>query len=160
MTKTNAGFTLIELLMTVTIAALVLTLGVPSFQEMLRNNQLTAQANDLVGSLNLARAEAIKRRTAISVCSSNDQESCTDSAWEKGWIVLDASTDEVIQVFSPMKGKTAVTATVTAVSYNANGFLQGGGASLRLCAGEGKSGREVGITATGRPANVMPYPTC
>lgn len=161
MMKTNAGFTLIELLMTITIAALVLTFGVPSFQEISRNNRLTAQANDLIGALNLARSEAIKRRAPVSVCSSTDQETCTDSNWEGGWIVIDTAADEVIQVFAAMKGQTAVSAGITDISYNANGFLQGGGGtSLKLCAGAGKPGREIGITATGRPSNLTPYPTC
>lgn len=160
MTKTNAGFTLIELLMTVAIAVIVLTLGVPSFQETMRNNRLTAQANDLVTSLNLARAEAIKRRGNVSVCTSTNQESCTNSSWQQGWIVFDDTSETVIQVFGPMKGATTVTSAVTEVRYNASGFLQGGAATLRLCAGADKPGREIAVTATGRPTSITPHPEC
>jgi type IV fimbrial biogenesis protein FimT len=161
MTKTNAGFTLIELLITISIAAIVLGLGMPSFQELTRNNRLTAQANDLVGALNLARAEAIKRRATVSVCTSSDQATCTGSTWQGGWIVIDETANELIQVYSAMKGSTTVASTVTEVNYGGNGFLQGGGgATLTLCAGTGKPGREVAVTATGRPSNATPYPTC
>ena len=57
----SAGFTLVELIVTLVLAALVLALGVSSFQEMIRSNRLTTIVNELVGALNLARSEAIKR---------------------------------------------------------------------------------------------------
>lgn len=163
MMKTNAGFTLIELMMTVFIAAIVLTLGVPSFQEMSRNNQLTAQTNDLVSSFNLARSEAVKRRSAVRVCTSNNQTSCVAGAWQDGWIVLDVTDNEVLHVFSRMKGATTVNSgSINQVNYAPNGFLQSaiGMQTLRLCSGSGKPGREIRITPTGRPATVDPHPTC
>lgn len=160
MMKTNAGFTLIELLMTVMIAGIVLTLGVPSFQESIRNNRLTAQSNELVVAFNLARSEAIKRRANVVVCTSTDQSSCTGGSWADGWIVRDQNGD-LIRAFEAMKGSITVTdGGVTTLSYNQNGFLTAGGATLRLCAGAGKSGREVDISATGRPSNVNPHPSC
>ena len=60
--KLNAsGFTLIELLVTVAVIAIVLTIGVPSFQQVIMTNRMATQANDLLGSMNLARSEAVKR---------------------------------------------------------------------------------------------------
>jgi prepilin-type N-terminal cleavage/methylation domain-containing protein len=53
------GFTLIELLVTLAIAAILLTTAIPSFREIIRNNQLTTQANNLVTALHLARSEAV-----------------------------------------------------------------------------------------------------
>lgn len=160
MTKTNAGFTLIELLMTVTIAAIVLTLGVPSFQESIRNNRLTTQANDLISTFNLARSEAIKRRLNIVVCASSDQSSCTASSWAQGWIVRDQNNN-LIRAFGPMKGSVIVTdGGVAQITYNQNGFLTGAGAALRLCDGAGKAGREIAVSATGRPSNLTPHPVC
>ena len=160
MMKTNAGFTLIELMVPVAIAAIVLTLGIPSFQETIRSNRLTAQANELIITLNLARSEAIKRRANIVICTSTDQSTCTGSSWALGWIVRDQN-GELIRAFGPMKGSISVSSGgVVQITYNANGFLTGGGAALRLCAGEGKSGREVDVSATGRPASVTPHPIC
>ena len=40
------GFTLIELMITLAIAAIVLAIGVPSFQGMMRNNRTAAQTTD------------------------------------------------------------------------------------------------------------------
>ena len=63
----NNGFTLIELMVTVAVLAIVLSLGVPSYRALIINNRLTAQANALVASINLARSEAIKRGVRVWV---------------------------------------------------------------------------------------------
>lgn len=55
------GFTLIELLVTIVVLAVLLTLAAPSFRDVIQNNRVTAQANELVSALNLARSEAVKQ---------------------------------------------------------------------------------------------------
>lgn len=158
MMKTNAGFTLIELLMALAIAAIVVTLGIPSFQETMRSNRLTTQANDLVTAINLARAEAVKRRSTVTVCASANQTTCAGS-WSAGFIVLDDANDEALQVYGAMKGAPTVTGAAQ-LTYTADGFLAGGATSLMICADEGEAGRLIEITATGRPATVTPHPEC
>ncbi|MDR2876925.1 MAG: GspH/FimT family pseudopilin [Chromatiales bacterium] len=158
--KTNTGFTLIELLVTVTIAGILLTLAVPSFNETIRNNRLTTQANDLVSTFNLARSEAIKRRTNVQVCTSNNQAACTNTPWTQGWIVLDQNNN-LIRVFGPMRGNINIGAGApNTITYNQFGLLAGAGVTLRLCAGAAKPGRTIEVTATGRPANLNPFPLC
>jgi type IV fimbrial biogenesis protein FimT len=162
MRKTNTGFTLIELLMTVVIASILLSLAAPSFNETIRNNRLTAQSNDLVTAINLARAEAVKRRADVTVCPSSDQSSCTNNTpWRDGWIVRDDTSGDVIQYFPPLKGKTTVTASANQVRYSQRGFLANGiSVSLQLCADAGKTGRQINVTGTGRPATASPHPEC
>jgi type IV fimbrial biogenesis protein FimT len=59
---TPSGFTLLELMVTIAILAIVAALGTPSLANIIRDNRVTAQANDLVSLLTLARSEAVKRR--------------------------------------------------------------------------------------------------
>ena len=54
--KKQNGFTLVELMIGLAIAAIVLSIGVPSFGDLMRNNRMTTQVNELVGALNLARS--------------------------------------------------------------------------------------------------------
>lgn len=87
------GFTLIELLVTLSVAAILLTVGVPSFQEFIKSNSLNAAVNGLVADLNLTRSEAIKRSGRVTICRSTDLLSCdtsTDSTkgWHTGWIIF------------------------------------------------------------------------
>jgi type IV fimbrial biogenesis protein FimT len=104
--KYQRGYTLIELMVAITIVAILLGIGVPSFREFTRSNRITAAQNDLVTSLNLARSEALRRNRPVSVCASTDGTACgVDTDWISGWMAftdrgavgtVDAD-DEVIQ---------------------------------------------------------------
>ena len=96
------GFTLIEMMVTIAIAVILLTLGVPSMKSMIERNAIANQVNAFVGSVVVARAEAIKRNAPVVVCRSDNAEtssspSCATSGtdWKGGWIVfLDRDDDE------------------------------------------------------------------
>lgn len=76
------GFTLIELIVTITIAAILLFIGIPSFISFQRNSELTSSANSFVAALGAARGEAMKRgRQAVVVPR-------VDSDWTSGWRVF------------------------------------------------------------------------
>jgi len=87
--KRSRGFTLIELMITLLLAAIILALGVPGFQDIVRNNRAATQSNELVAALSLARSEAVKRGARVSLCPSTDQATCTGGTnWANGWIVF------------------------------------------------------------------------
>lgn len=84
------GFTIIELLTTMAIAAIVLTIGVPAFEQTIQTNNRASQINELLHSLNVARSEAVTRGFPVSVCKSSNGSSCgsTGVNWEDGWITF------------------------------------------------------------------------
>lgn len=85
------GFTLLELMTTVTVAAILMTVAVPSFFNTMRNSRAAANANDLVTALSVARSEAIRRGARVSVCRSSNGTSCNFNAgasWATGWLVF------------------------------------------------------------------------
>lgn len=47
------GFTLIELMVTIAVAAVLLGIAVPSFQDMLERNRVAAQTNEVLGDLQM-----------------------------------------------------------------------------------------------------------
>ncbi len=73
----DAGFTLLELIVTIAVASIILGIAVPSFRAMSINNRLATQANDIVGAINLARSEAIKRNRSVSLCRVRDGNDTT-----------------------------------------------------------------------------------
>ncbi|MEZ5473445.1 MAG: GspH/FimT family pseudopilin [Steroidobacteraceae bacterium] len=88
------GFTLLELMFAIAIAAVILAVGAPSFAEFRRNARLTSVANDFLAATQLARTEAIKRRTTVSICPSSSASSnapACDSADFGGWIIFEDS---------------------------------------------------------------------
>lgn len=88
--KTGArGFTLVELLVTLSVLAILLAVAVPSFQGTIASNQLTSRTNELVSALNLARSEAIRRGTRVTLCKSSSGTACSSTGdWEQGWIAF------------------------------------------------------------------------
>ena len=90
------GFTLLELLITLSIAGILLGIGIPSFTSMMAESRISSQYNALVGSLYHARSEAIKGAADITVCPKNaiDSNVCGDvNDWNNGWIVFIDSTN-------------------------------------------------------------------
>ena len=83
------GFTLYELLVTMTIAAILLSLGAPSFSILLARSQQTAEINALFHAFHRARKESIRRRQVVSLCPSRDGRTCHPGKdWSQGWIMF------------------------------------------------------------------------
>jgi type IV fimbrial biogenesis protein FimT len=83
------GFTLIELMVTVTVIAILALIAAPSFNEAILSNKLAGFSNNFVASVQLARSEAIKRNTPVTLCRSADGQTCaTTGTWQQGWIVM------------------------------------------------------------------------
>jgi len=94
------GFTMMELLVAVSIAAVLFAIGVPMFRDAALGSRLSAAANNLLASVQLARSEAIKRNVNVTLCASSDGESCAGAGgWEQGWITIvdPADPDTVVQ---------------------------------------------------------------
>jgi type IV fimbrial biogenesis protein FimT len=96
----QSGFTLIEVIIASAVVAILLSLMIPSFGTLTMNERMTTQANDFISTLVLARGQALKRVSRVTVCSSADGASCSRSGgWEQGWIAF-ADTNNNAEVNS------------------------------------------------------------
>ena len=77
MHKICRGFTFIELLTALAIAALLLALAVPAFAALVRQGQFAELTGQLIGNLNYARSEAIRRNQAVYACALNAKTNLT-----------------------------------------------------------------------------------
>ena len=144
------GFTLIELTITVAIAAILATIAVPSFTEATLHSKLNSLANGFVSSAHLARSEAIKRNSQVTLCASSDSTSCT-GAWKDGWVVLAGGA--VIHSQGPFPVGFQLSGNVTSVSFEPTG-VGATAADLTLCRAAptvGAHQRTIKLSATGRP---------
>ncbi len=118
----NRGFTLIELMVTIAVLAIVIAIAAPSFTSVIQSNRTTALHHEILGALQLARSEAVKRRTEVIVCRSEDQEDCANGAdWTVGWIVKDVAGDEVVKVWDSVTGM-ALTGPIAGAVFRSTGM--------------------------------------
>lgn len=83
------GFTLLEVLVTISVVAVLIGVAVPSIDSFVQNNRLIAASNDLVSAMHIARSEAIKNNTRVTVCASSNGTTCaTNGDWKDGWVVF------------------------------------------------------------------------
>lgn len=164
----DRGATLAELLVVIAITAVLATVAIPGFTAQLFASRLSGATNELVAAFNLARSEAIKRKSRAVVCTSSDGHLCTDGGWQQGWIVFhdinnnaerDAGED-VMNVRSALpkgisiEGNTWVSRYVSYAPTGGTLLISGAwqAGTFTLC-GEGGSSaaaREIVIASTGR----------
>ena len=82
------GATLIELMIGLAVLALLVGIGVPAFQTMMKNYQIRTTAESLVSGLQTARTEAVRRNTSVrfQLVSSLDAD-CNPVQSGPHWIV-------------------------------------------------------------------------
>lgn len=136
------GFSLIELIVTIAIAAIILTIGVPGFNSIVLNNKLSATVNHLVSDLHLARMEAIKRNDNVTICKRKIEiTDCNrESTWENGWIVFQDSNrngivdagEEVIRVSSEIAPELTVSFPRRRITFTSQGFAYGFAGTFKI----------------------------
>jgi type IV fimbrial biogenesis protein FimT len=146
-----------ELMITIAVAAILLTIAVPAFQNFLRNDRQWTTANSLVMSLNAARSEAIKQDTAVSVCPTANGTSCSATTpWSQGWIVLSSASGSTPALTVPTlaTGTTLTEASgLTAVTFLSTGMVSAQ-AAFTLCDARGATqARYVQVGPTGSIAS-------
>jgi len=112
--RTQRGFTLIEMMVTVTIIAVMLGVGVPSFRNFIAGQKVKSASHDLMTALVLARSEAIKRNADVTVAP------VTADTWVSGWTVKAAPSATTVHEQQALSGVTVTQAPSTVV-YKANG---------------------------------------
>jgi len=137
MKKQMAGFTLLELLMTLVVAAVLLSIGIPSLGNVLAKGRVQAHQRDLLSNLSYARSEAVSRNEDIGICGSSNGTTCANSSnWSSGWIIfvddgagtgtaedgLRNGTEELLRVYD-FDGNNQLTVTdANTPVNNINGF--------------------------------------
>ncbi len=160
----QAGYSLYDLIITSAVACL---LGVSAIgmTGTVQDARMTAGVNQLMAELNLARSEAIKRRTAVSLCRSGDGETCSDkSEWQDGWIIFadlnenhQVDGDEnIIRIQQDLLENMKLRyggekASYTYLTYYPAGYARPN-ATFTFCDGRGsKNAKAVIINSVGRP---------
>ncbi|MFV2060339.1 MAG: GspH/FimT family pseudopilin, partial [Gammaproteobacteria bacterium] len=86
------GITLIELLVVIAVIGIIVGIGLPQFNDMIKSNTLISNSNSYVALLNYARTEAVTRESNVVLCASNNPTAatpnCNSNNWETGWVLF------------------------------------------------------------------------
>lgn len=160
MPRNTLGLTLIELLITLTVAAILLSIGVPAMAGFIAESRITAKSNLLMSHIQYARHSAITLRANVVACPSEDQLSCSGSnRWDRGWIIfIDRDNDrrpdrpeDVLRVVQPEDRLLMHSAGRTRVRFQPMGGAFGTNLTIRVCdpAGQARP-RAVVVSNPGR----------
>jgi len=130
------GFTLLELMLTVTVAGILVAVGLPSYRYITNSNRIAGEVNGLLGDIQFARGEAIKDGLPVTICTSANGISCAAStAWATGWIVFNdpnanqaVDAGEVVRRYQQaLKPGDTLSANnnISAITFNREGFALG-----------------------------------
>lgn len=163
------GFTLIEALVVMALLGILLAIAAPTMTELRGRHQLQAQAQGLLDSMVMARAEALRRQQRVTLCAQAVMTDQCDAQgrWQQGWLVFVDSNSNGLRepqelllearAAVPSTMRVVVTNTVkTYFSYNAEGrsasvhgaFMAG---TWRFCLPAAAQGWQVVVNALGRP---------
>lgn len=141
------GFSMIELMVTVAILAVLLSIGVPSFQSLIASQRLKSAASNLQSYLNLTRAEALKRNATVTLSPNSA------TGWQTGWKITDPGTGAVlfttaavpINITGPASVQYRGSGRINAATDNKFQFSNSGTAEVR-CVEVGLSGISMNTT--------------
>lgn len=124
--RVSRGFTLIELMVTLAVLAIIVGIAAPSFATLVQGNRSATVSQELLGALQLARSEAVKRRGLVQVCRRNAEGSAcaTGTDWSAGWLVRESGGD-IIRLWDAAPGLT-VTGPQDGVQFRASGMASAG----------------------------------
>ncbi len=153
--------------MTLVVLVVLLAIAAPNVTQFIVNNRLTSQANGLLADLSRARSEAGVRHSPVSICAAEDATTCAEATtanWESGWLVfVDANADgaiasaaDIIRYVAPLEGDTSVvSSSFTNVGYLTfrpfGGFSPQTSGTFKFCVSGYANGREIAVSAIGRP---------
>jgi type IV fimbrial biogenesis protein FimT len=166
------GISIVELVVSLAVVAILTTTGVPAFSSFIQSNRLSELSFDMLATINLARTEAVKRRTRVVLCRSADPTLTTPicgggaNTWTTGWLVFasgdnnstyEAGTDTLLGM--GLVGSPSLTIVTNSTSnqnleYNSDGTTNEGGGTARFAVCDkrgGAKGRQINIPPHGRP---------
>lgn len=77
----HAGFTLVELMVVVAVVGILAIVAMPAMTDLINNSRATGQTEELVASLQLARAEAVRRNARVTVCAGTGGVCSGSTSW-------------------------------------------------------------------------------
>jgi len=157
----SLGLTLTELLVSLSVTSIVTYAALNLLPQLIHANRMAGEVNRFVGTLQLARSEAVKQGRRLVLCPQTKELTCGRAAdWENGWLLF-ASDDREREADEPLILAAAPLATFIRmrsgnqrkrVVYQPDGSSGGTNSSFTFCDRRGLAKpRVICLSNSGRP---------
>lgn len=144
------GFTLIELMIAISVAAILIGVGIPGMRNMILDNRRVAVVNEIVTGVNQARAAAFARNLPVTMCVADNAVnpgSCDATGdWTNGWFIfVDANEndtfdtdEEILNVTGTAPQGVTITASANFMARTFTRNTLGTLGTISVCAGNSR----------------------
>lgn len=157
------GITIIELMVAITVLALLIGFGVPSYSTWMANSQIRNAAESLQNGLRLAQAEAARRNTRVDLVLTDDAPtsatasplpgapSLTPATAGRNWVIPDPSAAGAV-----FHGKAAVEGSASVQLQSTTGTFSFSGVGRLMPTSLPAGSNEARIVFTNPPVGNRP----
>ncbi|MXR68097.1 prepilin-type N-terminal cleavage/methylation domain-containing protein [Shewanella sp. JBTF-M18] len=152
MIKNKNGFTLVELMVTIVVAGIILTIGLPSLISAYESVRVNRSIERIHNLMSFARNQAISYGTTVNVCPFASTTSCgTGTDWKGGirvYITDAGGTDKELRAIDNFNSKDSVKGSGPLITFSADGLSSSG--SIIYCPnGKASDSQSVTISSSG-----------
>ena len=148
----SKGFTLVELMVTIAIAALLLSIGVPSFTSMYEATRSANEIQKINDLFAFARNQAVNYGATVTVCPYAATPCGND--WSKGFSVYieNSGAKKVLKVIDGFNSKDTISLsgpTDKTVNFTSDGLVSTEKSIIYCPSGESDGSKSIKISTSG-----------
>lgn len=144
--ESQRGFTLVELMVGLTVMGVIITAGVPALQGFVAGNRVVSDVNAVVGSIQFARSEAVRRGRSVEVVASDP--SVANNEFGPGFQVRLVSDGTVLKQHAAFSGARLDSLGSDRIIFRGDGSTAA--ETLELCSDSASvTGRKITVLAGG-----------
>ena len=140
----ESGFTLIELIIVITILGVLTSIALPAFSGFISDQRIKTASFDIISTLMLARSEALKRNTIVTVTP-------VGGKWSDGWTVTATVGGATTTISRQAAYKKLTINGSTSLRYNGSGRLAAATTPFEISSSDSSGVRCISIDLSGRP---------